>query len=154
MKINLRQDNRHSIEYFVEEVSNKLHINETYFGNLLTSMEVLLSILTENQRDSIIEISYNTDYQTVTIIIVGVSRETEINMKRLMGDKKDNASWDMFTLFNLSESFEVDAGKLFVVFDIGALNRLEYKRRKRILQTYFSSEKAEKPIKSNDQFYL
>ena len=154
IKIDLQKGSRHSIEYFVEEVSDKLHINNTYFGNLLAGMNAVISIVSENQQDKPIVISYSTDYQIVNILVEDVSRETEKNIKKLIAGKDDENSQDMFTLFNVTESLEVDNGKITMVFDIGAMNRLEYDRRKHALETYFSGKLEEKSKKSNDPFYL
>ena len=153
-KINLQKGSGHRIEYFVEEVSDKLHINNTYFGNLLAGMNAMISIVSEYQKDTPVYISYRTDYQIVSVSVTGVSRETEKNIKKLMADKGNETSLDMFTLFNVTESFQVENGIVTLVFDIGALNRLEYDRRKHALETYFSGTREEKSKKSNDPFYL
>lgn len=154
IKIDLQKGSRYSIEYFVEEVSDKLHINNTYFGNLLAGMSSIISLVSEYQKDNTVYISYHTDYQTVNILVEGVSRETEENIKKLPANTDEVSSQEMFTLFNVTEFLEIENGKITLVFDIGALNRLEYDRRKHALETYFSGTREEKSKKSNDPFYL
>ena len=154
IEVRLKQENRNDIECFVEDISDKLRINETYFGNLLTGMEALFSILTENQHNSIVSISYTTDYQVVKINIDGVSRETEAQIIESQKKEKEEISIIMFTLLNVTESVLLNDERLTLVFDIGAMNRVEYQRRKLALEKYFSGEKTGKSIKSNDHFYL
>ena len=154
IKVYLEKGSRNNIEYFVEEISDKLRINETYFGNLLTGMDALFLILTENQNNSTVYISYNTDYQEVKINIDGVSRETEAEILKSQEKAKENTSSIMFTLLNVTESVLIEDQRLTLVFDIGAMNRVEYQRRKQALEKYFNGEKTGKSIKSNDHFYL
>ncbi len=147
-------ESQHYFECFVEEISNKLYINEIYFGNLSTGMDALLSLLTKYQQDNTVYMSYNTDYLTVSIFIDGVSRETA-KVIDIAADEMDNPQANsLFTLLNVTESVSFENGRLTLVFDIGAMSKRVYEDRRKRLFDYFNGEKTGKLKKSNDHFYL
>ncbi len=147
-------ESQHYFEYFVEEISNKLYINEIYFGNLSTGMDALLSLLTKYQEDNIVCLSYNTDYQSVNIFIDGVSRETAEVIDSASGEIDNPQANDLFMLLNVTESVAFENGRLTLVFDIGAMSKQVYEKRRQSLFSYFNGEKTGKLKKSNDHFYL
>jgi len=148
------EQTRNMMEYFIEEVTDKLYINDTYFGNLIAATDVIVSLLIENQIDGTVTLSYITDYQSVSLYFEGVSRETQKWIKDLISKKDKVTSGLAFTLVNVTDKIFFDEDNLVLVFNIAAMNKIIYDKRKTALKRYFQGETKDKSIKSNDHFYL
>ena len=153
-EVQMISEGRRKMEYFIDDISEKLHISDIYFGNLSAGMGAVISLLLENQHESKVELSYRTDYQTVTINIKGVSRETLSLIEQANHHSDEKFPNELFTLFNVTESVNTNNDALSLVFNIGAISDLVSKKRKKALLNYFEGKKQDKPIKSNDHFYL
>ena len=142
--------NQHIVEQYVEDICDKLIINETYFGNLLSGVNEVFLLMIENQLNTSVIIDYSTDYQYITISFIGVSRET-INS---FNDNPTNLNQSDFMILvnNLTEKIIIEPEKLSLVFSIGALNDKVYQFRKNKLDNYFRRFNVTKAIGSHDQF--
>jgi len=144
ISIDVDETGQRVIEQFIEDVCDKLMINETYFGNLISSINGLFSLLIDYQPNTRLTISYNTDYQYITVVFKGVSRETSELLKTQPANfNKDNVA-NILTVQNLTEDILVDNNKLSFVFDIEAMSSDVYNRRKTILIDYFQGNKIHK----------
>jgi len=150
ISINVDEAGQRIIEQFVEDISDKLMINETYFGNIISAINGLFSLLLEYQPNTPATISYHTDYQNITFVFKGVSRETSELLKTLPGNLNKDNSATILTVQNLTEDILVDNGTLSFIFDIEAMNSDVYNRRKAFLIDYFQGNKIQNTIKSHD----
>lgn len=150
ISIDVNETAQRIIEQFVEDISDKLMINETYFGNLISVINGVFSLLIEYQPDTSVTISYYTDYQYITFVFTGVSRETsELLQTQPANLNIDNVA-TILTVHNLTEDIIVDDNRLSFVFDIEAMNSDMYNRRKALLIEYFQGNKFKNTIKSHD----
>jgi len=152
VSINVDEGGKLIIEKFAEEISDKLMINETYFGNLISVLSDLFLLLLENQLNTDIRISYSTDYQSIRIIITGVSRETSLLINSLTDNIDKDIEAKLFTIHNLTDDILMEDNKLTLTFNVEAINRDVYNERKKLLLDYFQGNKFEKIINSHDQF--
>jgi hypothetical protein len=148
IELKIEKSSQTIIEKFIEEVSDKLMINETYFGNLLLGINGMFSLMLENQPNTQVEIGYTTDYQYINIIFTGVSRETTTLFNKLPDEISENEN--LFTVVNLTDKITTEENRLVLVFYIGAMNHKIYDYRRSILNKYFFGQTSIKPHKSYD----
>jgi hypothetical protein len=146
------KSNQYIIEQFVEEVSDKLMINDTYFGNLISGLNDFYSLLIDIQPDTSIKVAYITDYQSISFLFYGVSRETASLFENTTENSLDKIDDSVFIISNLTESIEVSQDGVVLTFDIGAMNRKIYDYRKTILSEYLKGQRISKSIESHDKF--
>jgi hypothetical protein len=146
------KSNQYIIEQFVEEVSDKLMINDTYFGNLISGLNDFYSLLIDIQPDTSIRVAYITDYQSISFLFYGVSRETASLFENTTENSLDKIDDSVFIISNLTESIEVSQDGVVLTFDIGAMNRKIYDYRKTILSEYLKGQRISKSIESHDKF--
>ncbi len=148
--IKVEPSGQYYIEQYIDNVCDKLQINEVYYGNLLTGINILFSLLIETQFNTHVTIGYKTDYHKINVEFTGVSRET----MELIKQKADNVDGDdqLIILYNLTEDVIVNDGKVSLVFNIGAMNYEIYQVRKKLLNDYFNGLFSLKSIPSHDNF--
>jgi len=146
------KSNQYIIEQFVEEVSDKLMINDTYFGNLISGLNDFYSLLIDIQPNTSIRLAYITDYQSISFLFYGVSRETASLFENTTENGLDKIDDSVFIISNLTESIEVSEDGVVLTFDIGAMNRKIYDYRKTILSEYLKGQRISKSIESHDKF--
>lgn len=148
--IKVEPSGQYYIEQYIDNVCDKLHINEVYYGNLLTGINVLFSLLIESQVNTHVTIGYKTDYHNINVEFKGVSRETV----ELIDQKAANVDGDdqLVILNNLTEDVMVNEDKISLVFNIGAMNYKIYQVRKKLLNDYFNGLFSLKSIPSHDNF--
>lgn len=151
ISIDVNESAQRKLEQFVENICDKLMINETYFGNLISVMNSLVSLLIEYQPHTDITISYNTDYQDVTVVFTGVSRETSGLLKIQPVNLNNDIVTNIFTIQSLTKDILIDNNKLSFVFDIEAMSSDIYNRRKGFLIDYFQGNKIQNTVNSHDQ---
>ncbi len=141
---------QHNIEQYIESVCDKLLINKSYYGNLLTGINVLFSLLIEKQPNTRVSIGYITDYHNINVVITQVSRETVqfFNMELAGNLPSDN----LIILQNLTEEILAEEDKISLTFTIGAINDQISQFRKKLLNDYFSGFVFKKTIQSHDHF--
>ena len=147
-ELKIEKNSQAEIEKFVEEVSDKLMINETYFGNLLLGLNGVMDVMLENQPDTTIKLSYYTDYQQISFVFNDVSHETINTLKAVPEDLSNNEA--LFMINNLTDKIEFGENDLTLVFDIGAMSHDIYNLRQRLLNKYFQGKTAYKSIQSHD----
>ena len=150
VSINVEETGQRIIEQFVEDICDKLMINETYFGNLISAINGLFSLFVEYQPNTMLSISYYTDYQNITFVFKGVSRETSELLKMPPDNLIKENSATILTVQNLTEDILVDENKLSIIFNIEAVNNDVYDRRKGLLIDYFQGSKIQNTINSHD----
>jgi len=133
------------IEKYVEELSKNLFINETYFGNILTSLTLFYNLVFIDHGCKHLVINYDTDYKIVKISIKGAKEEI---LKKLTEKIDINATENsdeeknLFLIQNLTDDIKYDkkSGKIFFIYDISALHGKIYEERKNHLQKYFKKK--------------
>ena len=146
------KSNQYIIEQFVEDVSDKLMINDTYFGNLISGLNDFYSLLVDFQPGTSINLAYITDYQSISFLFHGVSRETASLFENTSANNLDKIDDSVFIISNLTENIEVSKDGVVLTFDIGAMNRKIYDYRKKILSEYLKGQHISKSIESHDKF--
>jgi len=141
---------QHNIEQYIENVCDKLLINESYYGNLLTGINILFSLLIEIQPNTRVIIGYKTDYHNINVEFTQVSRETvQFFNKELAGNLPSD---NLIILQNLTEEIMMEENKIALTFTIGAINDQISQFRKKLLNDYFGGFVSEKTIQSHDHF--
>jgi len=141
---------QHNIEQYIENICDKLLINESYYGNLLTGINVLFSLLIDLQHNTRVSIGYKTDYHIINIVFTQVSRETvQFFNKKLAGNLPSD---NLIILQNLTEDILAEEDKISLTFTIGAINDQISQFRKKLLNDYFCGFVSEKTIQSHDHF--
>jgi len=146
LKLKCEKSEIYFIEQFVEDISNKLYINETYFGNILTSLTLLFNYLIENQRSEIIYIDYFTDYKSVKLTLSDINEtiiKSLLQKIELPDTDTDETQKSIFLIQSLTDNlspFEYE-NKLTLVYDISAVHDKVYNSRKQLLENYFKNEK-------------
>ncbi len=153
LSINCKKDSIHKIEHFVEEISKNVFINETYFGNLLTSVSILYSYLEKFGKNENLEFHYDTDYKSLKIEVQGADRESMekvIKKINLQDTDMDEEATDIFTIQNLTDKIKYlkNRNSIVLIYDISAVHDQVYNRRKRMLLHYFQKEPNQEPAKN------
>jgi len=148
--IKVEPSGQYFIEQYIDNVCDKLLINEVYYGNLLTGINILFSLLNEKQYNTRVTIGYKTDYHRINVEFTGVSRETMMLIDQNAANVDDNDR--LVILYNLTEDVMVNDGKISLVFNIGAMNYGIYQMRKKLLNDYFNGLFTVKSIPSHDNF--
>ena len=151
INIPCRASNVHQIEQFVEDISNNLFINESYFGNILTSLTLLFNYIIENDDCQSIEIHYNTNYKTVKIKLSGFKRSLIndlLGRLEIIDTSSSEDAKNIFLIQNLTDgiSYSADFNELSLVYDISALHDKVYNARKDFLEYYFHKEKNRETV--------
>ncbi len=130
------------IEKYVEELSKNLFINETYFGNILTSLTMFYNLVFVENGCKHLVINYDTDYKVVKISIKGAKPEIaeklnnkiDINNSGLNEEERN-----IFLIQSLTDAIRYNkkTGKLIFEYDISALHDKIYNDRKLYLEKYF-----------------
>jgi hypothetical protein len=123
------------IEKYVEELSKNLFINETYFGNILTSLTVFYNLVFIDKGCKHLVINYDTDYKVVSISIKGANekivekliKKIDLNTSEMNEEEKN-----LFLIQSLTDEIKYNrkSGKLTFVYDISALHDKIYNDRK------------------------
>ena len=68
VSIKLQPESIRSIESFVDTICDQLFINDTYYGNILMSLTELFNYLLSDDNDNdTMNITYHSDYKTIAI---------------------------------------------------------------------------------------
>ncbi len=153
LSINCKKDSIHKIEKFVEDISKNVFINETYFGNLLTSISVLFQFLTKNGTCELLEFHYTTNYKNLKIEVKGSDKETMMKIvKKIDIENTDlnQEATDLFTIQQLTDEIKYSKKKnsLILIYDISAVHDQIYDRRKQLLKNYLKKVPNQEPAKN------
>ena len=142
------------IEHFVDYLCDLLKINDAYFGNILMSLTEFFNIVVDTSSQKKVNLTYNTDYQRLTINFYPVNTATtealnsEVNLNNVV-DSEINKR--IFILNKLADKIITnDDQKVSLVFDISALHSLVYDDRKKKLQEFYRKKEEKKVTGTND----
>ncbi len=144
----------HDIEKFTEGLCDQLFVNETYFGNILMTLSELYNLVRSQGGENRIDISYNTDFLLLNIIIKGIDQILldELSYKIALDDL-DNTQLDerVFLIQTLSDNISIVEEKtLELSFDISAIHHKIYRERAQLLHEYFKKRSNIKVVSDND----
>ena len=150
---NLKKDNIHKIEYFVDFICDQLLINETYSGNLLMVMTEFINLTNEVSINKKINISYSTDYKNIKITIKNIDNQIIklFNSKIGLSDIEENSiNKSLYLIRTLTDCVETnEVNELNLTFDISAVHDKVYFHRQNTLNAYFNQSRLTL-IKSDD----
>lgn len=142
------------IEHFVDHLCDQLMINDAYFGNILMSLTEFFSLIVDFQKKNTIKISYETDYQRLTIkfepvdSIIIEALNSDVDLTNVV-DSEINKR--IFILNKLVDKFLIDdSNSVSLEFDISALHSIVYDDRKKKLQSFYREKERKKVADNND----
>ncbi len=142
------------IEHFVDHLCDQLMINDAYFGNILMSLTEFFSLIVDFQKKDTIKISYETDYQRLTIkfepvdSIIIDALNSDVDLTNVV-DSEINKR--IFILNKLVDNFLMDeSNSVSLEFDISALHSIVYDDRKKKLQAFYREKERKKVADKND----
>lgn len=154
VSIKLKPESIRDIEIFVDTICDQLFINDTYYGNILMALTELFNYVLVNEHNDNINITYNSDYKSITIsfqpvdlqIITSITKAIDID--EIIHQDSDK---NIFLIHSLVDNItKSDEDTLSFEFDISALHNEIYNKRAAILKKYFSKQTSEKVQKEND----
>ena len=153
LSIDCQKDSIHKIEKFVEDISKNVFINETYFGNLLTSISVLFQFLIKNSSCDVLEFHYTTNYKNLKIEVRGSDKESMmklVNKIDIENTDLNQEATDLFTVQQLTDEIIYSESKnsLTLIYDISAVHDQVYDRRKQLLKNYLKKVPNQEPAKN------
>lgn len=131
------------IEYFMDNLCENIFLNDTYYGNLLISLNTLNDWLFNKQYDSDVCVTYKTDYKQIRFIVEVV--ENQANTDASIFKKLDVNDITFEILNQLCNSINVINEQIVLEFEIGALHNSIYKSRVNLLNAYFEKQKVNSP---------
>ena len=142
------------IEHFVDHLCDQLMINDAYFGNILMSLSEFFSLIVDFQKKDTIKISYETDYQRLTIkfepvdSIIIEALNSDVDLTNVVVSEINKR---IFILNKLVDNFLMDESNVVSMeFDISALHSIVYDDRKRKLQAFYREKERKKVADNND----
>ncbi len=143
--IKCKKSKLNQIEQYVEDISKNLFINETYFGNILTSLNLLFNYLTEHKACTFLRIYYTTNYKTVKLNISGLDENTVNQLLRKADITETENNEDVKNIFLIQSltdgiRFSKSDSELILTYDISAVHDQIFNERKYLLETYFKKE--------------
>ncbi len=133
------------VEIFVDTICDQLFINDTYYGNILMSLTELFNyLLMSNNKNSNLNITYNSDYRKIGISFYPVDNQViksflkTINIDDVINQESNK---NIFLIKSLVDNITMnDKGNLTFEFDISALHNEVYNHRASLLRKYFSKQ--------------
>lgn len=142
VEINCERQQLHQVENFVDSVTEQIFINASYYGNILTALTELFSILCELMPGLPVKYGYYTDFKTLRISLQQVENQmlSEIFETKKLGDISDSVtSKSAFLIHAFVDRLEIfPENELLLEFDIAALHHQIYEKRSTLLKNYFS----------------
>ncbi len=151
MEIVALEKNMPSLEKYVDNLSEQVFLNDSYYGNILTVLTELFSLLCEEMDGSLLKYDYYTDFKNITINIQTPDNQrltTYLRTKKLNDLEESVTSKRAFLVNTLADQIEISDEKgLLLTFDISAVHNLVAEERTTLLRAYF--EGALKKAMSN-----
>lgn len=154
-EVSLEPQGIKEIEKFTDIVCDSLYINDTYYGNILMALTNAYELCMETRSGQSIKLSYNTDYQAVTINIQPFdlellsSFEDKIDLTKTVDEDRLSK---VFLIQSLSDNVSVDEQSLKIQFDISAMHNAIYEERMKHLSSYLAKPEQKVSQKENDTF--
>ena len=126
------------IEKFTDLVCDSLYINDTYYGNILMALTSTFDLCLEVLPGASLKMSYNTDYQSVTINIEASSGEILPLFTGQVDLGDDERLAKVFLVQKLSDGCIVQGETVSIRFDISAMHNKVYDERMKHLHAYLS----------------
>ena len=127
------------IELYMDSLCENLFINETYYGNLIISLNALNEWLFELGQKSFIKLSYSTDHKHLSMVVEGLENQTYTNITDLKHLNNNDITLEL--LNQLCDSVLIENNNIVLDFEIGALHNSIYRTRVNLLRKYFKKEK-------------
>lgn len=130
------------IEKFIDDACDQLFINETYYGNILVSLTEFFNLL-HNSSDSNkdLTITYNSDYSKIYFTLTPISEDISLRLLApITIDKISDNETDknFFLISNTVDNITSNSiNTLIFEYDISALHKKIYEKRKKLLLDYF-----------------
>lgn len=128
------------IELYMDSLCENLFINETYYGNLIISLNALNEWLFELGQKSFIKLSSNTDHKHLSIVVEGLENQVYTNILEVKCLNNNDITLEL--LNQLCDSVLIENNKIVLDFEIGALHNSIYRSRVNLLRKYFKKEKT------------
>jgi len=140
----------HEIERFTDDVCDNLYINDTYYGNILMSLTTMFELCLTTSEEKSVNISYNTDYQVVTIVFKPLPSQLSSLFSEKIVLSDDELSTKAFLIKNLTDKVKLSDQSISLQFDIRAMHNKVYRERMDKLQSYLSQHELKKVKRKND----
>lgn len=154
LTIKMVPDSIRDIELFVEKICDQLFINDTYYGNILISLNCLFNFLQNNDNNNKIDITYNSDYKNINISFQNIDTQSVKLISTKLGNDEiiDNEEFkDIYLIQSLVDNIsESNNRELIFSFDISALHNHIYKHRSGLLKKYFQKQRIAEKVNNHD----
>ncbi len=153
VSVELTPNNIRNIESFVDSVCDQLFINDTYYGNILMSVTELFTFLVENNEFNSLEITYNSNYEKMTIGFQPVDNQIidsfslKIDFEDIIKGEREKT---LFLINSLVDNITIEKDRLSLEYDISALHNEIYQKRKSLLKEYFTKQKVEEKVQQQN----
>ncbi len=153
VSVELTPNNIRNIESFVDSVCDQLFINDTYYGNILMSVTELFAFLVENNEFNNLEITYNSNYEKMTIGFQPVDNQiidsfsSKIDFEDIIKGEREKT---LFLINSLVDNITIEKDRLSLEYDISALHNEIYQKRKSLLKEYFTKQKVEEKVQQQN----
>jgi len=125
-------------ENYIENLFRQWAINEIYLGNIITSFSNLIHLVSEVQRDCVIEITSHTENEEIYFNFNGLHQSilklffSEYQLQ----DIKDTSTQSVFLIQKVADNITVEDEHLILQFSIGALPDEFINSRKQSLKNH------------------
>lgn len=127
------------IELYMDNLCENLFINETYYGNLIISLNNFNDYLFDMGQTSPVRLSYNTDHKHLSFVVEGIDNQVYTKLEQDKTLSNNNITLEL--LNQLCDYVLIANGVIILDFEIGALHNSIYKTRVNLLKAYFNKEK-------------
>ncbi len=141
------QANNHgfrALETFVEELSDSLQLEHTYYGNIMTSLSLLHELAQEQGADNSLVINFEIGHEGLVFDVV-------INPKEKVNIAPGESTNLMLDKLTDRINFDSEKAHFRLYFDTKSVFRLMAKKRAEYLKSYLKGS-TEKISKLNDSF--
>ncbi len=153
VSVELTPNNIRNIESFVDSVCDQLFINDTYYGNILMSVTELFAFLVENNEFNNLEITYNSNYEKMTIGFQPIDNQiitsfsSKVDFEDIIKGEREKT---LFLINSLVDNITIEKDRLSLEYDISALHNEIYQKRKSLLKEYFTKQKVEEKVQQQN----
>jgi hypothetical protein len=131
-----------ALENFVEELSDSLQLEHTYYGNIMTSLTLLHELACENGEDNNMVVNFEVGHEGLMFDVVIETREKP----SIAPDESTSLQLDRLTD---RIKFDSDKAQFSLFFDTKSVFSLMAKKRAEYLKNYLKGT-PEKISKHND----
>lgn len=125
-----------NIEAYTEKICDNLFINDTYYGNILMCLTELNELFIENEIENEVELSYETDFNNLSISAIFADNES--NSRNKTDNELIHNKVQYQLIETLSDEVLIHENGISLGFNIGALHKSIYESRLKHLKVYFN----------------